>query len=144
MARNDFIAKTQALEQMVGDGKLTGTFAVNGGARTIPLEVGYWVNHMGRNGRVDIRNWTEGGPHAAQNSLEATWERSLQDIAASTLHEGPQEAMKRHVESVAEEFKKRAPKRTGAYRDSTARIVTDNGVPTHEAFDAHFGEDPNG
>jgi hypothetical protein len=143
MARNDFLARTKELEKMVGDGDLVGTFAVNGGGRTVPLEVGYWKNHMGRNGYVPLRNYTDGGPHAIQGSLEATYKTSLEDIAATTLEEGPQEAMTRHVEGMKGEFQKRAPRVTGSYHESTARIVTDNGAPIHEQFDAHYGEEPD-
>ncbi len=144
MARNDFFKKTEQLAKMVGSGSLVGTFAVNGGGRTVPLEVGYWKNHMGRNGYVEIRNYTDGGPHAVGGSLEATYVRSLEDIAKTTLETGPQEAMTRHVEGMKGEFQKRAPRVTGSYHESTARIVTDNGQPIHEEFDAHYGEEPRG
>lgn len=143
MAR-DFLSRTKELEKLVGDGSLVGTFAVNGGGRTIPLEVGYWRNHMGRNGFVPIRNYTDGGPHAVQNSLEATYAGSLEDIAKGTLVQGPQEGMKRHVGRMRGEFQKRAPMRTGSYRDSYAEVVTDNGMPIHEIFGAHYGEEPGG
>lgn len=138
----DFLRKTRQLAQMVGDGHLVGTFGVNGGARTIPLEVGFWKNHMGRNGYVPIRNYNDGGPHAAQNSLEATYDGSLRDIAETTLKTGPQEAMRRHVENVNNQFQVRAPKRTGSYRDSTGRVVSDNGQPIHIEFGAHYGVEP--
>src|SRR5215218_11167391 len=127
---------------MVGDGHLTGTFAVDGGARTVPLEVGYWKT--GPNAGVHMQNFTTAGtgPHAAQNSLENTYHESLEDIAVTTLTEGPQEGMKRHVERVDREFKERAPRVTGEYADSTARIVTDDGVPIHERYGTHYGEEP--
>jgi len=130
------------LAALVGDGHLSGVFAVDGGGRTVPLEVGYWRNHMGRNGYVEIRNYHDGGPHAAQNSLEATYEASLEDIAKTMLVEGPQEGMKRHVERVDAEFKVRAPKRTGQYSESTARFVIDDGAPVHEEYGASYGQDP--
>ena len=140
----DFLRQTEKLVKMVGDGNLTGIFAVDGGGRTIPLEVGYWKNHMGKNGYVPIRNYNDGGPHAAQNSLEATYQASLEDIAKTTLLSGPQEAMKRHVESVNDEFQRRAPKRSGQYRDSTARFVIDNGAPVHEQYGGSYGQEPRG
>jgi accessory colonization factor AcfC len=142
VARNDFFKKTRALEKMVGNGSLVGTFVVNGGGRTVPLEVGYWRNYMGRNGYLEIRNYTDGGPHAVQKSLTATYATSLEDIARTTLETGPQEAMIRHVEGMKGEFQKRAPRVTGSYHESTARVVTDNGQPIHEEFDAHYGEEP--
>lgn len=138
----DFFSRSKELANMVGSGSLAGIFAVDGGGRTVPLEVGYWRNHMGRNGRVDIRNYHDGGPHAAQNSLEATYETSLKDIAKTTLQTGPQEAMKRHVERVNGEFQTRAPKRTGQYRNSTARFVTDDGQPIYERIGGSYGQDP--
>lgn len=141
---NDFLRKTKELEKLVGDGNLVGTFAVNGGARTIPLEVGYWKT--GPLAGVHMEHFTTPGtgPHAVQNSLEATYRLSLEDIARTTLVQGPQEGMKRHVERMDAEFKKRAPRVTGEYADSTARIVTDNGMPIHEQFGAHYGEEPSG
>ena len=138
----DFLARTAALKEMVGDGHLVGTFMVAGGGRTVPLEVGYWRNHMGRNGYVEIQNYHDGGPHAAQNSLEVTYDNTLKDIARTTLETGPQEAMIRGVEAVNDQFQVRAPRRTGMYRDSTGRVVTDNGVPIHERYGPHYGQDP--
>jgi hypothetical protein len=143
MARNDFLARTKELEKMVGDGDLVGTFAVNGGERTVPLEVGYWKDFMGTGKGKKIENYTKGGPYAIQRSLTATFKGSLDDIAKTTLEEGPQEAMTRHVEGMKGEFQKRAPRVTGSYHESTARIVTDNGAPIHEQFDAHYGEEPD-
>lgn len=139
---SDFFKETEKLSAMVGKGSLQGIFAVDGGARTVPLEVGFWQNHMGRNGRVEIRNWTDGGPHAAQNSLEATYHVSLEDIAKTALQSGPQEGMKRAVERMNDEFQRRAPKRTGQYRQSTARFVIDGGQPIHEEYGASYGQDP--
>jgi hypothetical protein len=138
----DFFKETEKLAKKVGDGTLSGIFAVDGGGRTVPLEVGYWRNHMGRNGHVDIRNYTDGEAHAIQHSLEATYLSSLEDIAKTALASGPQEGMTRHVNRVDEQFKIRAPKRTGQYRNSAARFVIDNGVPVHESFDSHYGDDP--
>jgi hypothetical protein len=97
---------------------------------------------MGRNGHVDIRNYHDGGPHAAQNSFEVTYDGTLKDIARTTLIEGPQDAMIRHVENVNDEFQVRAPKRTGSYRDSTGRVVTDDGSPIHMSFGGHYGQEP--
>lgn len=144
MASGDFFTRTKELEKLVGGGLLVGTFAVNGGARTIPLEVGFW--RSGPNARVRMEDFTTPGtgPHAVQKSLETTYRSSLEDIARTTLESGPQEGMKRHVERMDSEFKKRAPRVTGEYADSTARIVTDNGVPIHEQFGAHYGEEPSG
>lgn len=143
MADNSFFARTKELEKMVGDGDLVGTFSVDGGARTTPLELGFWQS--GPLEGVHIQNWTTGGtgPHAAQNSFEAVYEMSLEDIAKTTLESGPQDAMARHVENVNDEFQKRAPKDTGQYRDSTGRVVTDRGVPIHERFGEHYGEEPS-
>ena len=138
----DFQVGTKELSELVGEGDLVGHFSVAGGGRTIPLEVGYWKNHMGRNGRVDIRSYNDGQPHAAQNSIEATYRGSLEDIAKTTLETGPQGGMGRHVEAVNDEFRRRAPKRTGSYRDSTGRVVTDDGQPIHERFGEHYGEEP--
>jgi len=139
----DFFTETEKLAKMVGNGNLEGIFAVDGGERTVPLEVGYWRNHMGRNGRVEIRNYHDGGPHAAQNSLEETYEISLADIAKTTLKEGPAAGMERHVERVNERFKVNAPKRTGQYSESTARFVVDDGTPLHVEYGASYGEEPN-
>jgi accessory colonization factor AcfC len=130
------------LEALVGDGELVGTFLVDGGGRTVPLETGFWRNHAGRNGRVGIRAYNDGGPHAAQNSLEASYEDSLRDVAETVLKTGPQGGMERHVERVDAGFKGRAPRRTGSYRDSTGRVVTDDGVPVYERFGEHYGEEP--
>jgi len=139
----DFFAQTEKLAKMVGDGILEGVFVVDGGGRTVPLEVGYWRNHMGRNGRVEIRNYHDGGPHAAQKSLEETYQPSLADIAKTTLKTGPQEAMERHVERVNERFKVNAPKRTGQYSESTRRVVLDDGMPVYDERGASYGEEPN-
>ena len=127
MPDNSFSARTEQLAEMVGKGNLVGLFAVDGGARTVPLEVGGWKT--GPNAGVQIENWTTPGtgPHAAQHSFEATYERSLEDIAKTTLEAGPQGAMERHVERVQGEFEEKAPMRDGSYRQSTARVVTDNG-----------------
>lgn len=138
----DFFSQTEKLSKMIGEGHLSGVFAVDGGGRTVPLEVGYWRNHMGRNGHVEIKNYHDGGPHAAQNSLEQTYKGSLADIAKTTLKEGPAAGMERHVERVNEQFKVKAPKRTGQYSESTARFVIDNGQPTFERYGASYGEDP--
>lgn len=143
MVNDDFFARTEELAEMVGDEDLVGTFAVDGGGRTVPLEAGYWRNHMGRNGRVDIRNYNDGQPHAAQNSLEASYRESLGDIAATILKTGPREGMERHVERVNNEFGTRAPRRTGSYRESTGRFVTDNGSPVFERFGEYYGEEPD-
>lgn len=140
----DFFARTKELEKLVGDGSLVGTFVVNGGGRTIPLEVGYWKEFMGNQGFKKIRNYNDGGPHAVQKSLDETWAGSLEDIAKGTLVQGPQEGMRRHVGRMREEFQKKAPIRTGSYRDSYAEVVTDNGMPIHEIFGAHYGEEPSG
>ncbi len=132
------------LAQMVGDGSVVGTFAVDGGPRTIPLESGFW--RTGPLAGVRMQDFTTPGtgPHAVQTSLESAYETSLQDIAKTTLVTGPQEGMKRHVENMDAEFKRRAPRVTGEYADSTARFVTDNGQPIHERYGAHYGEEPNG
>lgn len=132
------------LAKLVGDGNLSGIFGVDGGKRTVPLEVGGWKT--GPNAGVQITDWTtEGtGPHAAQNSLEQTYEISLADIAKTTLTEGPAAGMKRHVERVNDRFQEIAPKDTGQYRESTRRIVLDDGVPVHDEQGAFFGEEPNG
>jgi hypothetical protein len=140
----DFFARTEQLKKRVGSGSLAGIFAVDGGERTVPLETGFWLNYMGRYGRKEIRNWTtEGtGPHAAQNSLEATYRSSLEDIAKTTLQAGPQGAMKRHVERVDEKFQTIAPLDEGTYRQSTGRFVTDNGQLIHEKYGASYGQEP--
>jgi hypothetical protein len=138
VARNDFLSKTNELAAMVGDGDLVGTFMVNGGERTVPLEVGYWKTGPLAGVRMEDFTTPGTGPHAVQNSLEATWANSLADIARTTLTEGPQEGMKRHVERMDAQFKRV----TGDYANSTARVVTDNGVPVHEKFGAHFGKEP--
>lgn len=142
----DFFAETEKLAKKIGSGHLEGIFAVDGGERSVPLEVGYWKNHMGRNGHVDIRDWTtEGtGPHAAQNSLEQNYQISLADIAKSTLAEGPQRSMERHVERVNDTFSRIAPKDTGQYRQSTARFVVDDGAPTYERYGPFYGKEPSG
>lgn len=130
------------LAALVGNGSLSGIFAVDGGARTIPLEVGGWKT--GPNAGVKMRNFTtpDTGPHATQNSLEATHNLSLEDIAKTTLASGPQEGMERHVERMQGEFERRAPKLTGEYRQSTARFVIDDGQPVYERYGSHYGDDP--
>jgi hypothetical protein len=144
MAREaSFEQGASELAAMVGNGNLSGVFAVDGGGRTVPLEVGHWRNHMGRNDRVEIRNYHDGGPRAVQNSLENTYTTSLEDIAKTTLVSGPQEGMERHVERMDKEFKVRAPKRTGQYADSTARFVIDNGQPVYERYGTHYGDEPS-
>jgi len=139
----DFFAETEKLAKMVGDGNLEGIFAVDGGERTVPLEVGYWKS--GPNAGVRMRDWTtEGtGPHAAQNSLEQTYEISLADIAKTTLATGPQEGMERHVERVNARFQEIAPKDTGQYRESTRRVVLDNGTLVYDQQGASYGEEPS-
>ena len=138
----DFFTETERLAKKVGEGTLSSIFAVDGGERTVPLEVGYWKT--GPNAGVQIRHWTtEGtGPHAAQNSLEQTYEIGLKDIAKTALIEGPAAGMERHVERVNGRFGEIAPKENGQYRESTARFVIDNGVPVHEEYGAFYGEDP--
>lgn len=138
----DFFTRIGELEQMVGSGSLQGIFGVDGGARTVPLEVGGWKT--GPNAGVQMHNFTSPGtgPHAAQNSFEATWEASLEDIAKTTLESGPQEAMERHVERVNESFKKLAPRVTGEYAESTGRFVVDGGQPRYERRGTHYGHDP--
>ena len=137
----DFFKRTKELERKIGKGTLAGIFAVDGGPRTEPLEVGFWKS--GPNAGVHMENFTTPGtgPHAVQNSLEATWERSLEDIAKTLLNEGPREGMKRHLGSMDREFKDRAPRVTGEYADSTARFVTDDGVPIFIEYGNHYGED---
>ena len=137
----DFFAETEKLAKQIGDGTLSGIFAVDGGARSVPLEVGYW--RSGPNAGVRMKNFTTPGtgPNAVQNSLEATYERSLEDIAKTTLPRS-QEGMKRHTERMQEAFEMRAPRVTGEYSQSTARFVVDDGVPIHEEFGSHYGEDP--
>lgn len=137
----DFFARTEELAQMVGKGSLAGIFAVDGGARTESLEVGTW--RTGPNAGVRIRNWSGGdNPHAILKSFTETYELSLADIAKTTLESGPQEAMQRHVENVNKKFKDKAPEVTGSYKDSTARIVEDNGIRIHEEYGGHWGQDP--
>ena len=138
----DFQVGAEQLSELVGDGDLVGHFTVSAGGRTVPLEAGYWRNHAGGNGRVEIRNWTDGGPHAVQNSLEATHRGSLQDAANAVLETGPQEAMERHTDRMQEEFERRAPRVTGSLHDSTGRVVTDDGQPVHERFGESYGEEP--
>jgi len=140
----DFFKETLELKRKVGKGHLTGTFAVDGGARSVPLELGFW--RSGPNDGARMENWTtEGtGPHAAQKSLQDTHEISLEDIAKTLLAEGPQEGMKRHVERVDAKFKELAPRVTGQYADSTARVVEDDGVPIHEEYGAYWEQDPSG
>lgn len=138
----DFFARTDALAQMVGDGNLQGIFTVDGGARTVPLEVGGWKT--GPNAGKTMQNFTTPGtgPHAVQNSLEATHEMSLQDMAKTTLVSGPREGMERHVERMQGEFERRAPRVTGEYSQSTARFVIDDGQPVYERYGSRYGEDP--
>lgn len=144
MAKQSFSRRIRELEHLVGDGHLTGTFLVNGGGRTIPLEVGYWRNHMGRNGRVVINNWSGGeNPHAIQNSFEESYEISLEDIAKTTLEHGPQEAMVRHVDRVDDLFKQKAPEVTGSYKNSSAHVVTDGGIPIHEYYGQYYLQEPS-
>ena len=139
----DFFSQTERLARLVGDGHLEGVFAVDGGARTVPLEIGAWKNFMGEYGPKKIEHYNPpGGPHAVQNALEETHETSLVDIAQTVLETGPQEAMVRHVERVDEKFKETAPIRDGTYRDSAARFVIDDGTPVHESYDEHYGDDP--
>jgi hypothetical protein len=143
MSDNSFFAKSKQLEKMVGKGNLTGIFAVDGGARTVPLEVGGWKT--GPNAGRTMENWTtEGtGPHAAQHSFEAVWEQSLKDIADTTLKTGPQRAMESHVERVNNVFQQIAPKDTGQYRESTARVVEDNGMPIYDQRGPSFEVEPS-
>lgn len=138
----DFFSRTEELAHLVGDGNLSGIFAVDGGERTVPLEVGYWKS--GPNAGVRMRDFTTPGtgPHAAQNSLEATYHTSLEDIAKTTLKTGPQGGMERHVEDMQREFEGRAPRVTGQYSQSTGRFVLDNGIPVYERYGASYGEDP--
>jgi hypothetical protein len=141
MART-FDQGTKELEALVGKGDLTATFTVAAGGRTVPLEAGYWRNHMGRNGRVEIRNWSQGGPHATQNALEESYRDSLGDVAATVLETGPQEGMERHLDRMQEEFERRAPRVTGSLHDSTGRVVTDDGQPIHAEFGEDYGQEP--
>jgi hypothetical protein len=138
----DFLARTEALKKLVGDGDLSAIFGVDGGERTVPLEVGGWKT--GPNAGVRMENFTTPGtgPHAAQQAFEANYEATLEDAAKTLLVTGPQEAFKRHLERVDAQFKKRAPMVTGQYRDSTVRIVTDDGFPVYERRGAHYGEEP--
>lgn len=141
----DFFARTEELAALVGEGDLEGIFGVDGGERTVPLEVGGWLDFMGRYGPKEMEHFTTPGtgPHAAQNALEETHGVSLEDIAASTLTEGPEPAMERHVERVDEEFKRRAPRVTGEYADSTRRVVIDDGRPVYEREGEFYGREPN-
>lgn len=143
----DFLTRTEALAKMVGDGGLVAFFGVDGGERTVPLEVGGWKT--GPNAGVKIENWTTPGtgPHAAQHAFEANYEATLQDVAKTVLITGPQEAFERHLERVQGAFVERAPMgpsdQRGSYRNSTARIVKDNGVPVYERRGEHYGKEPS-
>jgi hypothetical protein len=143
MASNDFFAKTEALAKKIGDGTLSGVFAVDGGPRSVPLEVGGWKS--GPNAGVQIRDWTtEGtGPHAAQNSLEQTYQASYEDIAKTALTQGTRAGMERAVERINDRFKEIAPKDTGQYRESTARFVIDDTAPVYERYGSSYGDDPD-
>lgn len=133
----------EELAALVGDGTLSGILGIDGGERTVPLEVGYWQNFMGTEGHKKIENYHEGGPHAAQKALEETYAASLEDIAKTTLAEGPQAGMERHVGRARDAFRRLAPKRTGQYSESTAGFVIDGGAPVHEEYGAHYGEEPS-
>lgn len=138
----DFFSQTKKLESLIGNGKLAGVFSVDGGARSVPLEVGYWKT--GPNAGVHMRNFTTPGtgPHAVQNSLEVTHEASLEDIAKSTLTEGPRPGMKRHLDRMQGAFEERAPRVTGQYSQSTGRFVIDDGVPISEEYGESYGVGP--
>lgn len=138
----DFFSRTEELKRIVGKGHLVGIFAVDGGPRSVPLEVGFW--RSGPLAGVHIQNWTTPGTgaNAVQNSLEASYQASLEDIAKTLLAEGPQEGMIRHTERMKREFMPRAPRVTGEYADSSARFVTDDGQLIYERFDEHYGQAP--
>ena len=137
-----FSTNMRRLGQKIGTGTIKGEFHVDGGERTVPLEVGYWRNHMGRNGHVPIRNYNDGGPHAAQRSLEVAYERSMRDIADGLFEEGTVPPMIRHVERVNAAFQTLAPRRTGQYRESTLRIVRDKGRFAYHQRGASYGQEP--
>ena len=139
---DSFLARSEVLANMVGDGNLTGVFAVDGGARTVPLEVGY--SQSGPLAGVRMKHFTTPGtgPHAAANALANTHAISLEDIAKTILEEGSQPGMERAVERIDTEFKRTAPRVTGDYADSTARFVIDNGQLVSENYGTHYGEDP--
>lgn len=139
----DFLTKTEELAKLVGEGNLSGILAVDGGERSIPLEVGYWRNFMGTEGFKKIENYHEGGPHATQKALEETYIESLEDISKTLLIEGPDAGMKRHVSRARDRFRQNAPKRTGQYSESSAGFVVDNGVPIHEEYGESYGQDPH-
>lgn len=141
----DFFSRTRELEDLVGEGTLHGELNVDGGGRTIPLEVGYWVNHMGRNGYVAIENYSGGiNPHAIAGSLQATYQTAFRRIAEETLEQGPDQGMVEGVRAMRREFQNRAPVVTGSYRDSWREYVVDYGsaATLHLEDGAHYGQEP--
>lgn len=126
-----FGERTRLLEEMVGDGDLVGSFSVHGGPRTVPLHEGYFVNHMGTNGFVRIRNYNQGGPRFVEGPLKEGFERYYQDIADGILDGSIRERMRDSMSDMNGQLKVRAPIEYGALRKSGSYTVVDDGDVYH-------------
>lgn len=124
-----FSRRVEVLADMVGDGDLVGTFAVNGGPRTVPLHEAVW--RTGPNAGVRIRNYNEGGPKFVEGPLKERHRAHLRAIAETALKTGPQEGMVGFVRDMNEQLGVRAPIEEGDLRQSGNEFVTDGGELIH-------------
>jgi hypothetical protein len=123
----DFFARTKQLEEMVGKGTLKGEFAANRIYAAVQHERG-WKNFMGTGTPKEIRQYHQGGGQKFVESVVAEkWQGWMMDIAAETLHRGPQSAVIDAMHDLDEGLKQRAPLEDGDLRNSGTYTVKDNG-----------------
>lgn len=125
----DFFERTSALADMVGDGDLTGTFAVEKVYAAVQHEGG-WLNHMGRNGPVKIKKHTDGGKPPrkfVEDPLKRNYAGYYQHLADSVLNGTIRDAMKDNMKHQDRELKASAPELSGSLKNSGSYTVTDNG-----------------
>jgi hypothetical protein len=123
----DFFKRTTELKQMVGQGKLKGEFAANKIYAVNQHERG-WLNHMGRNGPVQIRQQNQGGGKFVEDAWKQMWQDWMEDFADATLKGTLPHAMEGAMKDFDEFLKERAPVDKGNLRNSGTYSVYDQGV----------------
>ena len=128
MPDNSFFARTEQLEQIVGDGDLTGTFAVEKVYAAVQHEKG-WLNYLGFMGPRDINVYHRGGgPKFVEAPLKENYPTYYQNLADGVLDGTLEGRMVQNVEDLDDELQVRAPERDGELKRAGSYIVRDDGT----------------
>jgi hypothetical protein len=128
MAGNDFFERTSLLKDMVGDGRLTGEFAVNKVYAAVQHEKG-WRNYLGAYGPKDIEVYHRGGgPKFVETPLKENYPLYYKHLANGVLEGKVREHMQDAVEDLDAELQVHAPERDGELKRAGTYTVRDDGA----------------